>query len=135
MAAFERATVGLVLWWSANNAFAADPASVLSVSRLGVAETAERIEQDARSRGLTVVACADLSGDARRAGLSIRPVRTVSIDYGSDDVRTRLVIWKAMNGATVVSVDERALAADRSDAALSELLRPSSPAAMAAGSN
>lgn len=107
MAAFERATLGLFVWWSANSAFAADPGTVLTVSRSGVAETAERIEANARARGLTVVARTDHAGLARRDGLRIRPTQTLLIDHRCGGAPTRLVIWQARDETTVVSVDER----------------------------
>lgn len=107
MAAFERATVGLFLWWSAGNAFAADPASVRSVSWLGVAETAERIDSDARARGMPVLARTDYAGLARSDGFRIPPTQTLLIDPATGHAPTRLVVWQADSGVTVVSVDER----------------------------
>jgi uncharacterized protein (DUF302 family) len=133
MAAFERATVGLFIWWSANNAFAADPASVLSVSRFGVAETADRIEADVRSRGLAVVEHTDHAGFARRDGLRIRPAHTLRIDHGSGGAPTRLVIWQAQSGCTVVSVDERPIdATHRSGEVLPRVVRALAPASQPA---
>jgi hypothetical protein len=111
MAAFESATVGLVLWWSARNAFA-NPRGVLSVSRAGVGETADRIESDARARGSAVVERVDHASLARRCGLRIAPVETLLIEDAASG-RVRFVVWREPGGATVVAAADRS-GADRS---------------------
>jgi hypothetical protein len=108
MAAFERATVGLFLWWSANAALGNDSRWVNAVSRYGVAETVERIEEAARRRGLSVERV-DYSAQARAAGFKLRPTQSLSI--GRADAPLKLVVWQAPDGATVVTArEERALA-------------------------
>ena len=104
MAAFERATVGQFLWWSANAAFADDPVRAPSVSRFSVAETAERIESGARARGLKVVERTDHSGTAQRDGFRLQPTQSLLVD-GTSGATVRLVIWRARDGLTMVSLD------------------------------
>jgi hypothetical protein len=104
MAAFERATVGLFLWSSANAAFADDPARAPSVSRFGVAETAERIESGARARGLKVLERTDHSGVAQRDGFRLQPTQSLLVD-GISGATVRLVIWRARDGLTMVSLE------------------------------
>ena len=102
MAAFERATVGLFLWWSANAAFVDNPSRVLSISRLGVAETAERIESGARSLGMAVLERTDHAALAQLEGYRLQPTQSLLVDgLGGDPVK--LVIWQARSGITLVS--------------------------------
>ncbi|HUL64333.1 MAG TPA: hypothetical protein VLW55_06925 [Burkholderiaceae bacterium] len=103
MAAFERATVGLFLWWSANAALTDDPARAPSVSRFSVAETAERIECGARARGLKVLARTDHSGAAARDGFRLQPTQSLLVD-GMSGEALRLVVWRARTGLTMVSL-------------------------------
>jgi hypothetical protein len=104
MAAFERATVGLFLWWSANAALMEDPARAPSVSRLSVAETAERIESGARARGLKLLERTDHSGSAERDGFRLQPTQSLLLD-GMSGAPLRLVVWRATTGLTMVSLD------------------------------
>ena len=104
MAAFERATVGLFLWWSANAALMEDPARTPSVSRLSVAETTERIESGARSRGLKVLERTDHSGLAERDGLRLQPTQSLLLN-GMSGALVRLIVWRASTGLTMVSFD------------------------------
>jgi len=104
MAAFERATVGLFLWWSANAALMEDPARTPSVSRLSVAETAERIEAGARARGLKVLSRTDHSAIAERDGFRLQPTQSLLVD-GMSGAPLRLVVWRASTGLTMVSLD------------------------------
>lgn len=105
MAAFERATVGLFLWWSANAALADDPARAPSISRFGVAETAERIESGARSRGLKIVERTDHSGVAEREGFRLMPTQSLLVDAASGGAPVKLVVWQARSGLTMVSLE------------------------------
>lgn len=104
MPAFERATVGLFLWWSASAALGNDAYEQLSESRLAVAEAAERIATGVRLWGLKVLARTDHSEQARRGGYRLPPTQSLVIDlpYGGQPVR--LVVWQAEDGATIVSV-------------------------------
>jgi uncharacterized protein (DUF302 family) len=124
MAAFERATVGLFLWWSANGALLDNPCRVLSVSRFGVAETAERIEAGARSRGLKVLERTDHAALARREGYRLLPTQSLLVDSARGGAPVRLVIWRARDGATIVSLDAREVEqAGAVQAELPELVR------------
>jgi len=105
MAAFERATVGLFLWWTASAALGNDAFEQLSATSLAVGEAAERIEQAARSRGLRVLARTDYSSEARRAGYRLRPMQSLEIDMQAGGRPARLIVWQAADGATIVSVD------------------------------
>jgi len=105
MAAFERATVGLFLWWTASAALGNDTFEQLSASSLAVGEAAERIEQAARSRGLRVLARTDYSSEARRAGYRLRPMQALEIDMRPGARPARLIVWQAADGATIISVD------------------------------
>jgi hypothetical protein len=104
MAAFEKATVGLFLWWSANAALADDPARAPSVSRFSVAETAERIESGARARGLKVAERTDHGAAAERDGFRLQPTQSLVVD-GLSGSTVRLVIWRGRNGLTMISLD------------------------------
>ena len=107
MAAFERATVGLFLWWSANGALIDGPARPAAISRFSVAETAERIEQCARARGLDVLERIDHSGSAARNGFRLRPTQSLLVDGAFDGAPLKLVVWEADGGRTMVSFDGR----------------------------
>jgi len=104
MAAFERATVGLFLWWRANAALTENPARAPSISRFSVAETAERIESGARARGLKVLERTDHSAAAAREGFRLQPVLSLLVD-GLSGARVRLLVWRARTGLTMVSLD------------------------------
>ncbi|HTT10019.1 MAG TPA: hypothetical protein VMG60_03930 [Burkholderiaceae bacterium] len=105
MAAFERATVGLFLWWGANVALMEGPARPVSISRFSVAETAERIERCAQSCGFEVIERIDHSGLAARNGFRLRPTQSLVVDGAFDGAPMRLVVWAAETGRTMVSVD------------------------------
>lgn len=107
MAAFERATVGLFLWWSANAALARNPCAVVSVRRLTVGEAAERIEAGARARGLKVLARTDHSALARSDGYRLRPVQSLLVDGAHAADPIRLVVWQSLDGTTRVALDRR----------------------------
>src|SRR5262245_34875798 len=104
MAAFERATVGLFLWCSANAALTETPAREPSIQRFSVAETAERIESGARARGLKVLERTDHSAVAEREGFRLQPVFSLLVD-GLSGARVRLLVWRARTGLTMVSLD------------------------------
>lgn len=107
MSTFERATVGLFLWWSANAALGSDPRWFGAVSRFGVAETAARIEEVARRRGLSVQRI-DHGAEANAAGLRLPPTQSLWVEQG--DAAARLVVWQAPDGVTRVATrDARAL--------------------------
>ena len=128
MAAFERATVGLFIWWSANAALVANPARAPSVSRFGVAETVERIASDARAHGLNVVACTDHSGVAERDGYRLRPTQSLLIDGVAGGEPIKLVVWEARSGMTMVSLDGHSAAqVSSSNAQLPRLLGALAP--------
>jgi uncharacterized protein (DUF302 family) len=50
-----------------------DPGIVRIPSQLNVADTLDRLERLLKERGLTVFARIDFSGDAAKAGLTMRP--------------------------------------------------------------
>ena len=104
MAAFERATVGLFLWWSANAALIDYPYRVISTSRFNVGETADRIADRARERGFEVRERTDHAALAQRAGFHLRPTQSLMVDGVRADP-LRLVIWQARGGLTMVSLD------------------------------
>ena len=105
MAAFERATVGLFLWWSANAALVDNPCRLVSASRFNVEETTDRIANGARVRGLEVRERTDHAALAQRDGFHLRPTQSLIVDglHGAEPVR--LVIWQAHSGLTMVSTD------------------------------
>lgn len=108
MATFERATVGLFVWCSANAALGDGARRVNAVSRYGVTETVELIEEAARKRALSVQHI-DHGAEAAAAGFRLRPTHSLSIGQGQ--ARLKLVVWQAPDGATVVTArDRRALA-------------------------
>lgn len=106
MATFEQVTVGLFLWWSASAALGADDAE-RAASRYGVAETVERIESSARSRGMKVLSHVDHGHAAEQAGLRIRPTRSLLIgaagEAGTGGSPARLVVWQGADGVTRVA--------------------------------
>jgi hypothetical protein len=55
-----------------------------------------------------VLARTDHAGQAGRDGFRLSPTQTLLIDHGSDGARSRLVIWQARSGVTVVKADEPA---------------------------
>lgn len=105
MAAFERASMGLFLWWSANAALIENPCRVLSVSRFDVEETAARLEAGARARGLIVLGRTDHTALAQRAGYQLRPTQSLLVDRDPGRGRLKLVVWQARSGLTLVSLD------------------------------
>ncbi|MCS7101089.1 MAG: hypothetical protein NZL99_05245 [Burkholderiaceae bacterium] len=106
MSAFERATVGLLLWWSAQATLAQDARAF--ASRHGVGDTVARIESAARQRGLRVQHD-DHAAAARAAGLQLPPTHALRI--GSGDGALKLVVWQAPGGVTMVGArEESALA-------------------------
>jgi uncharacterized protein (DUF302 family) len=107
MAAFERATVGLFVWWSASVSLVDNPVRTTTISRFGVSETVERLESGVRARGLNVLDRIDHSGLAARAGFRLRPTQSLLVD-GAGGAPMKLVVWEACNGATMVSVDSQA---------------------------
>lgn len=106
MATFEQVTVGLFLWWSASAALGAEDAE-RAASRYGVAETVERIESSARSRGMKVLAHVDHGRAAAQAGLHVRPTRSLLIgaagEAGTDGAPARLIVWQGVDGVTRVA--------------------------------
>jgi uncharacterized protein (DUF302 family) len=117
MAAFERATVGLFLWWSASGALLDNSCRVVFTSRFDVAETAERIESGARLRGLKVLERTDHTALARRDGYRLQPTQSLLVDGTVGAAPVKLVVWRAHDGVTMVSLDERPARAPRSLAA------------------
>jgi uncharacterized protein (DUF302 family) len=131
MATFERATVGLFLWWSASLALIDNPGRALSISRFDVTETAERIESGARSRGLKVLDRTDYAAIAKREGYRLRPTQSLLVDAASGGEPVRLVIWQTRDGITMVSAGERVNEDPRmSDPALPNLLQVIAPVAV-----
>jgi uncharacterized protein (DUF302 family) len=59
-------------------------------SRYSVPETIERLEPLAQSRGLTIFARIDFSGDAQKVGLTIRPAQLLI--FGNPKAGTPLMI-------------------------------------------
>jgi uncharacterized protein (DUF302 family) len=107
MAAFERATVGLFVWWSASVSLVDNPARSTTISRFGVRETVERLESGLRARGLKVLDRIDHSGLAARDGFQLRPTQSVLVD-AAGGAPMKYVVWEARSGATMVSVDSHA---------------------------
>jgi hypothetical protein len=128
MAAFERATVGLFLWWSANAALVDSPARAPSISPFGVAETAQRIASGALSLGLRVFDITDHSGLAARAGFHLRPTQSMLIG-AVDAAPLKLVVWEAHNGLTMVSLEGHAAGASPPLGMELSWLRPAQSAA------
>jgi hypothetical protein len=130
MAPFERATLGLFLWWSADGALRDNPCRVLSASRFDVDETAKRIEMNARLRGLTVHERTDHAALAGRAGFRLPPTQSLMVDPTSGADPLRLVVWQARSGMTLVSLDGPAeKPAPPAGAEIAHLLRSLAPAA------
>ncbi len=69
---------------------AADSGIIAKPSSLTVAETIDRVEALAKSRGLTIVARVDHSGAAEKAGLSMRPTQLLIV--GSPKAGTPLMV-------------------------------------------
>jgi uncharacterized protein (DUF302 family) len=97
---------------------AVDGMRVLPTQRT-VADTLSRVESLARTRGLTVFARIDFSGDAARAGLTMQPAGLVI--FGSPNAGTPLMIatpsvaidlplkilaWEDANGRAWVAYNE-----------------------------
>lgn len=108
MAAFERATVGLFLWFSASLALADNPDSILAMSRFDVTETVERIETGARSRGLKVVARTDHAALAERAGYRLAPTQSLLMEFAGGGEPVKVVVWQTSANRAAVLIDERA---------------------------
>jgi uncharacterized protein (DUF302 family) len=108
MAAFERATVGLFLWWSASLALADDPANALAPSRFDVTETVERIETGARSRGLKIIERTDHAALAERDGYRLQPTHSLLVDLAGGGDPVKLVVWQTRENKAAVLIDERA---------------------------
>jgi len=105
MVAFERATVGLFLWWSANAALVDNPCRLVSTSRFDVEETTDRIANGARERGFEVRERTDHAALAKRAGFRLRPTQSLMLDGVRGAAPLRLVVWQARGGLTMVSLD------------------------------
>jgi hypothetical protein len=105
MAAFERASMGLFLWWSANAALIDNAGKVLSVSRFDVDETAARLESGARAHGLRVLDRTDHAAEAQQAGYRLRPTQSLLVDRDPGRRPLKLVVWQARSGLTLVSLD------------------------------
>jgi len=105
MVAFERATVGLFFWCSANAALVENPCRIVSTSRFNVEETTDRIANSAHERGFEVRERTDHAALAKRGGFRLRPTQSLMLDgvRGADPLR--LVVWQARSGPTMVSLD------------------------------
>ncbi|MCS6943936.1 MAG: hypothetical protein RMK97_00715 [Sutterellaceae bacterium] len=103
MSAFERVSVGLFLWCSAQTTLAQDARAFVSCH--GLAETVARIGSAARLRGLRVQHD-DHAAVARAAGLRLPP--THALRLGTGDSALILVVWQAPDGRTMVGAREEA---------------------------
>jgi len=129
MAAFERATVGLFIWWSANTALATSPSRAPSISRFDVAETVERIASGAPAHGLTVLERTDHSGIAERDGYRLHATQSLLVDGVAGGEPVKLVVWQSRSGVTMVSLERHSAAQPRScDEQLPRLLGALAPA-------
>jgi uncharacterized protein (DUF302 family) len=110
MAAFERASLGLFVWWSANHALDGKATASLSSDCLGVAPTAERIELGARARGMSVLVRTDHRELAARDGYRLPPAQSLLIDRGTAGMPVKVVVWETLGGATMVALDGQPIA-------------------------
>jgi uncharacterized protein (DUF302 family) len=102
------------VWWSANHALNGKAMHSLSLDRLGVAPTAERIELGARARGMNVLVRTDHSGLASRDGYRLPPAQSLLIDRGNGGVPVKLVVWESRDGATLVALEGQPIAEQNS---------------------
>lgn len=88
-------------------------------SRFSVAETVEKIEATARSRGLTVFARIDHSGEAHRAGLQMPPTQLIVLGSpkagtpvmlaapgSAIDLPLKVLVRQGKAGETLVSIND-----------------------------
>jgi uncharacterized protein (DUF302 family) len=88
-------------------------------SRYSVAETVEKIETTARSRGLTVFARIDHSGEAQKAGLKMPPTQLIVLGSpkagtpvmlaapgSAIDLPLKVLVREAPDGRTVVAIND-----------------------------
>jgi uncharacterized protein (DUF302 family) len=98
--------------WSMASA-ANDPGVVRIPSRHNVADTMDRLDRLLRERGLTVFAHIDFSGDAARAGLTMRPERMIifgspkagtvlmqAVPISGIDLPLKALVWEDADGNT-----------------------------------
>jgi uncharacterized protein (DUF302 family) len=90
-----------------------DPGIVQIPSQHGVAETVDRLEHLLKERGIIVFARIDFSGDAGRAGLTMRPEQMLifgnpkagtplmqSAPVSGIDLPIKALVWEDANGKT-----------------------------------
>jgi uncharacterized protein (DUF302 family) len=70
-----KAWLALVAIGTLNSALAADNGLITRASKYPVAETATRIEDVLKARGVTLFARIDHGGEAQKAGLTMRPTQ------------------------------------------------------------
>lgn len=92
------ALLGFLAVGTLGNALAADNGLVTKPSKYAVAETVSRLEDVLKSKGVTVFARVDHSGDAQKAGLSMRP--TQLLIFGNPKAGTPV-----MNAAPTAAID------------------------------
>ncbi len=113
-----RAALAFLLALAAN-ASAQDAGLVHRDSRYPVDVTVERIEAAARSRGLTIFARIDHSGEARKAGLQMPPTQVIVLGHpkggtpvmlaaptAAIDLPLKVLVRQDANGKTVVTIND-----------------------------
>ncbi len=90
-----------------------DPGIVRIPSQHNVADTLDRLERLLKERGLTVFARIDFSGDAAKAGLTMRPEQMLifgnpkagtplmqAVPASGIDLPLKALVWEAADGKT-----------------------------------
>jgi uncharacterized protein (DUF302 family) len=96
----------------------------------------EKIESTARNRGLTLFARIDHSGEARKAGLEMRPTQLLILGNpkggtpimlaspsAAIDLPLKALVWQEPGGATVVTINDHRWLGARHKVS-DELLKP-----------